>query len=415
MEPMGTERTECILCGSTKQRLVVSLGEQPLANSYLRADQLDKPEPRYPLDLFVCEDCMLTHIGVVATGEDIFSEYAYFSSFSTMWLEHARNYVTMITDRLGLNGKSFILEIASNDGYLLQYFKERGIPCLGIEPAGNVAEAARAKGIETQVAFWGAATADTLAERCSKADLILGNNVLAHTPNPNDLVEGIKRFLKPGGTVTMEFPHLYRLVAENQFDTIYHEHFSYFAFFVVQRLFAAHGLALFDVEELPTHGGSLRIYAKHETDPRPIEPSVHAMLEKEKAAGMMRLDYYREFAAQVEGVKSQVLRFFANAKTAGKRVAGYGAPAKGNTLLNYCGAGPYDILYTVDRSPHKQGLYLPGTHIPIRAPEFVAEDRPDYLFILPWNLKYEIMEQMSHIRAWGGRFVAPIPDVTVLV
>lgn len=405
---------DCILCGSTKQRLVVSLGVQPLANSYLRADQLDRPEPRYPLDLFVCEDCLLTHIGVVATGEDIFTDYAYFSSFSTTWLEHARSYVERISHRLGLTGDSFVLEIASNDGYLLQYFKERGIPCLGIEPAANVAEAARAKGIETHVAFWGAATADALAGQRPKADLILGNNVLAHTPDPNDLVEGIKRFLKPAGTVTMEFPHLYRLVAENQFDTIYHEHFSYFAFFVVRKLFAAHGLVLFDVEELPTHGGSLRIHAKHKDDPRPIEPAVRDMLEKEETAGMMALDYYREFAAQVEGVKRQVLEFLTAAKSAGKRIAAYGAPAKGNTLLNYCGAGPQDILYTVDRNPHKQGLYLPGTHIPIHAPEFVATDRPDYLFILPWNLKYEIIEQMSHIRAWGGRFVAPIPDVTVL-
>ena len=406
--------TNCILCGSSNQQRVISLGNQPLANAYLRADQLTCPEPRYPLDLFVCGDCGLTHIGVVATGEDIFSDYAYFSSFSTTWLQHAQAYVAMITRRLGLNADSFVLEIASNDGYLLQYFKERGVPCLGIEPASNVAEAAIARGIDTRVTFWGAGAAEALLAERAQADLILGNNVLAHTPNPNDLVAGIKRFLKPGGTVTMEFPHLYRLVAENQFDTIYHEHFSYFALFVVQKLFAAHGLTLFDVEELLTHGGSLRIYAKHADDPRPIEASVDRLLERELKAGMKSSEYYHDFAARVTGVKRNVIAFLAEARRAGKRVAGYGAPAKGNTLLNYCGAGPQDILYTVDRSPHKQGKYLPGTHIPIRAPEYVAVDRPDFLFLLPWNLKDEIMAQMSHIREWGGRFVTPIPEVRIL-
>ncbi|HNR29471.1 MAG TPA: class I SAM-dependent methyltransferase [Candidatus Hydrogenedentes bacterium] len=407
-------KTDCIFCNSPQQRLVAALGDQPLANAYLRADQLDKPEPRYPLDLFVCEECLLAHIGVVATGKDIFTEYAYFSSFSTTWLEHARQYVAMITDRLGLDGRASVLEIASNDGYLLQYFQQRGISCLGIEPARNIAEAARAKGIETLVAFWGARTADTLLAERGPADLILGNNVLAHTPDPNDLVEGIKRFLKPGGTVTMEFPHLHRLVSENQFDTIYHEHFSYFSFHVVLKIFAAHGLTLFDVEELSTHGGSLRIYAKHDDDPRPIADSVPDLRERERAAGMTGLDYYADFGAKIERVKRQTLDFLASAKREGKRVAGYGAPAKGNTLLNYCGATPDDIRYTVDRNPHKQGLHLPGTHIPIRAPEYVAEDRPDYLFILPWNLKDEIMDQMAHIRDWGGRFVVPIPELRVL-
>jgi len=407
-------KRDCIFCGSPRQRLVAALGDQPLANAYLRADQLDKPEPRYPLYLFVCEDCLLAHIGVVATGEDIFTEYAYFSSYSTTWLAHARDYVEMITKRLGLGADSFVVEIASNDGYLLHNFAERGIPCLGIEPARNIAEAARAKGVETLVAFWGARLADTLRGQRPAADLIIGNNVLAHTPDPGDLVEGIRRFLKPGGTATMEFPHLRRLVSENQFDTIYHEHFSYFSFHVVRKIFAAHGLTLFDTEELPTHGGSLRIYAKHEDDPRPISQRVRHLLAEEEAAGMTRLDYYADFGAKIERVKQQVLEFFASAGHDGKSVAGYGAPAKGNTLLNYCGVTPRDIRYTVDRNPHKQGMYLPGTHIPIRAPEFVAEDRPDYLFILPWNLKDEIMDQMAHIRGWGGRFVVPIPELRVV-
>lgn len=407
-------KRDCIFCGSPRQRLVAALGDQPLANAYLRADQLDKPEPRYPLDLFVCEDCLLAHIGVVATGEDIFTEYAYFSSYSTTWLAHARDYVEMITKRLGLGADSFVVEIASNDGYLLHNFAERGIPCLGIEPAHNIAEAARARGVETLVAFWGARLADTLRGQRPAADLIIGNNVLAHTPDPGDLVEGIRRFLKPGGTATMEFPHLRRLVSENQFDTIYHEHFSYFSFHVVRKIFAAHGLTLFDTEELPTHGGSLRIYAKHEDDPRPISQRVRHLLAEEEAAGMTRLDYYADFGAKIERVKQQVLEFFASAGHDGKSVAGYGAPAKGNTLLNYCGVTPRDIRYTVDRNPHKQGMYLPGTHIPICAPEFVAEDRPDYLFILPWNLKDEVMDQMAHIRGWGGRFVVPIPELRVV-
>lgn len=407
-------KSDCISCGSPRQRLVAALGDQPLANAYLRAEQLDKPEPRYPLDLFVCEDCLLAHIGVVATGKDIFTEYAYFSSYSTTWLAHARDFVEMITKRLGLGPDSFVLEIASNDGYLLQNFVERGIPCLGIEPARNIAEAARAKGIETLVAFWGAQMADALRAERPLADLIIGNNVLAHTPDPNDLVEGIRRFLKPGGTATLEFPHLHRLVSENQFDTIYHEHFSYFSFHVVRKIFAAHGLTLFDVEELPTHGGSLRIFGKQDADPRPISERVRHLLAKEEAAGMTGLDYYADFGAKIESVKRQVLEFLAGAKHDGKSVVGYGAPAKGNTLLNYCGVTPADIRYTVDRNPHKQGMYLPGTRIPIRAPEYVADDQPDYLFILPWNLKDEIMDQMAHVRGWGARFVVPIPQLRVM-
>ena len=358
---------------------------------------------------------MLAHIEVVATGEDIFSDYAYFSSFSTTWLKHARAYVAMITDRLQLSPDSFVVEIASNDGYLLQYFRESAIPCLGVEPAANIAEAAREKGIDTLVAFFGIDLARRIAQEYQQADLIIGNNVLAHTPHPNDLVAGIKHLLKPGGVATLEFPHLYRLIGENQFDTIYHEHFSYFAFFVVQKIFADHGLTLFDVEELPTHGGSLRIYAKHDSDTsKAVSPGVETLLAKEHSAGMTDMAYYHNFAAKVASVREGVRSFLTTARADGKRVAGYGAPAKGNTLLNYCGMGPEFIAYTVDRNPHKQGLYLPGTHIPIRPPEHVAEDKPDYLFILPWNLKDEIMDQMSYIRDWGGHFVVPIPEVEVL-
>jgi len=407
--------TDCLFCGSERQALVVSLGDQPLANSYLTEEQLAAPEPTYPLDLYVCEDCMLAHINVAATGEDIFSDYAYFSSFSTTWLEHAQHYSEMITERLKLGPASFVVEIASNDGYLLQNFEARGVPCLGVEPAANIAEAAREKGIDTFVGFFGAETADKLVEEYSHADLMIGNNVLAHTPGPNDLIEGIRHMLRPGGAATMEFPHLYRLISENQFDTIYHEHFSYFSFHAVQRMFAAHGLTLFDVEELPTHGGSLRIYARQgDDDSQPITPAVAALLDKESAAGMTGMDYYRDFARKVEGVRTGLLAFLKEARDAGKRVAGYGAPAKGNTLLNYCTAGPDLIAYTLDRSPHKQGMYLPGSHIPIRAPEFAREDKPDYLLILPWNLKDEIMEQMADIREWGGQFVVPIPTLEVL-
>ncbi|MBI2435349.1 MAG: methyltransferase domain-containing protein, partial [Candidatus Hydrogenedentes bacterium] len=401
----------CLFCGSTRQRLVLSLGQQPLANSYLTAAQLTRPEPVYPLDLYWCEECHLTQITPVATSQDIFSDYAYFSSFSTTWLEHARQYVAMISERLQLGAASQVIEIASNDGYLLQYFVERGIPCLGIEPAVNVAAAAREKRVPTRVAFWGQETAASLNEERMQADLIIGNNVLAHVPTLNEFVAGVKLALKPDGVATFEFPHLYRLIEEHQFDTIYHEHFSYFAFFVVERVFAQHGLRLFDVEQLSTHGGSLRIYACHGDAKREDTPRTRALREEELAAGLDAFAYYESFAGRVENTRQEVLDFLLDAREHGQKVAGYGAPAKGNTLLNYCGVTPALLPYTVDRSPHKQGLYLPGSHVPVRAPEHVAEDRPDYLFILPWNLQEEIMDQMRHIRDWGGRFVVAIPHV----
>jgi len=357
---------------------------------------------------------MLCQIEVVATSEDIFSDYAYFSSFSTSWLEHASAYVDLIVPRLGLGPDSLAVEIASNDGYLLQYMQRYQVPCLGVEPAGNVAQAARAKGIETEVAFWGVETAERLKAAGREADLIIGNNVLAHVPTLNDFVAGLQVLLKPNGVVTMEFPHLYRLVDETQFDTIYHEHFSYFALFVVRRIFAHHGLRVFDVDELPTHGGSLRIYACHaDNDGRPDTENIEAVLAKERQAGLDGFPAYERFAADVAKVKEDLLAFLQQAKAEGKRVLGYGAPAKGNTLLNYCGVGTDLIDYTVDLSPYKQGHFLPGSHLPIQDRELFREDKPDYVLILPWNLREEIMGQMAHVREWGGKFVTPIPRVQV--
>lgn len=408
------KEASCLHCGSAKLRLVLSLGQQPLANSYLSREQLARPEPRYPLDLFVCESCMLTQINVVATSQEIFSDYAYFSSFSTTWVDHARRYVAMAEERFKLGANSFVIEIASNDGYLLQYVKERDIPCLGIEPAANIATVALEKGIPTEVAFWGKETASTLAAQGRQADLIIGNNVLAHVPTLNDFIAAMKIALKPGGSISLEFPHLMRLVDECQFDTIYHEHFSYFALLVVQRIFAAHELKVYDVEELPTHGGSLRVYAAHaEDEAKSPGARVLELLDRERTAGLDTLRYYEDFAAAVEKVKRETLDFLRDAKASDRRVAAYGAPAKGNTFLNFCGIDEELVAYTVDRSPHKQGLYLPGSHIPILTPEHVATDRPDFMFILPWNLKDEISEQMAHIREWGGEFIVAIPSLRV--
>ena len=386
-----------------------------MSNAYLKPEQLDLTEPVFPLDLYLCESCMLAHIETVATSEEIFSDYAYFSSFSTSWLEHCRNYVDMIAEKLQLNENSFVIEVASNDGYLLQYFVERKIPCLGIEPAANVAEEALKKGVPTQVSFWGTETAVALAQDGKQADLILGNNVFAHVPTLNDFVEGFKLALKPGGVVTLEFPHLYQMMLHNQFDTIYHEHFSYFSLFVAQRIFAAHGMDIFDVEELPTHGGSLRIYACHSNDAtHPVSDRVENLVKKEREAGLTEFESYATFASKASTVKKQMLEFLDDIRERGKSIAGYGAPAKGNTLLNYCGITSEQIPYTVDRSPFKQGLFLPGSHIPIEAPEKIREDQPDYVIILPWNLRNEITEQLSYIRDWGGRFVIPIPEVRLL-
>ena len=385
----------------------------PLCESFLPADQIDAMEPYYPLHALVCDGCFLVQLKEYVKPEHIFTEYAYFSSYSDSWLAHARTYVELISARLGLGPGSRVIELGSNDGYLLQYFVAKGIPVLGIDPAKNVAETAIARGVPTLTKLFGRETARDLVETGMQADLICGANVLAQVPDVNDFVAGIKLLLKPGGVVTIEFPHLMRLMAENQFDTIYHEHFSYFSFLTAERIFAAHGLSLFDVDELPTHGGSLRLYASHAADARPVEERAVRLRDRELGAGFDRLETYASFTEQVHETKQRLLEFLIGARRQGKRIAGYGAPGKGNTLLNYCGIRTDFLEYTVDRNPYKHGKFLPGTHIPIFPPERLAETRPDCVLILPWNLKDEIMEQLAYIRSWGGQFVVPIPDVKV--
>jgi 2-polyprenyl-3-methyl-5-hydroxy-6-metoxy-1,4-benzoquinol methylase len=410
---MTTSR--CRFCSAHLRHTFLDLGMSPLANRYLPPHQLHQMEPFYPLHVYVCEHCLLTQLEEFASPEQIFSDYAYFASYSDTWLQHARLYTEMVVARFGLNSQTQVVEIASNDGYLLQYFAAKGIPVLGIEPAANVAEVAVEKGIPTRVEFFGEGLARQLVVEGRSANLIVGNNVLAHVPQLNDFVRGLKTLLKPQGVMTLEFPHLLRLMAENQFDTIYHEHFSYFSFTTVEKIFAAHDLTIFDVEELPTHGGSLRVYARHSEDPSTAVASRGtAMRAKEEAAGLTRLDGYLSYAEQVTATKRKLLAFLIEAKVRGKSVVGYGAPAKGNTLLNYCGIRSDFIDYTVDRSPHKQGYFLPGTHIPIHHPDRVKETCPDYLLILPWNLTDEIVQQMGYIREWGGQFVVPIPEVRVI-
>ena len=407
------KKNVCRFCGTRLERTFVDLGMSPFSNSYVSADALDRMEPFYPLHVFVCGKCLLVQLEEFEAPDAIFSDYAYFSSYSEAWLAHCERYVEMMVKRFGFGRDSLVIEIASNDGYLLQYFRKKNVPVLGIEPAVNVAKVAEEKGIPTLVKFFGVKMAQDLTREGKKADLLLGNNVLAHVPDLNDFVAGMKIVLNPKGTITMEFPHLLRLMERNQFDTIYHEHFSYFSFTVVDRVFSSHGLRLFDVEELPTHGGSLRIYACHADDRRETGQHVKELLEREMAAGFGRIETYEGFSRKVEEVKRGLLEFLIRAKREGKSVAAYGAAAKGNTLLNYCGIRTDFIDYVVDRSPHKQGRYLPGTRIPILPPERVKETRPDYLLILPWNIKDEIMGQMAHVRGWGCRFVIPIPKLEV--
>ncbi len=370
-------------------------------------------EPFYPLHAQVCDQCLLVQLDEYVAPDDIFSEYAYFSSYSDSWLKHAAAYCAMITERRALGPASLVVELASNDGYLLRNFVDSGIPCLGIEPAANVGEAARERGVRTVTEFFGAATARKVREEYGAADLIVGNNVLAHVPDLNDFVEGIGILLAPSGAVTMEFPHLLRLMESNQFDTIYHEHFSYFSFHTVIDVFHRHGMAIFDVEELPTHGGSLRIYAAHESQEETCE-SVDCLLEVERGAGLHGIEAYRDFQPRVDAVKRDLLSFLIDAKREGKQVVGYGAPGKGNTLLNYCGIGTDFIDYTVDRNPYKQGKYTPGSRIPIVSPDRIAETRPDYVLILPWNLRDEIVTSNAFVGEWGGRFVVPIPALEVI-
>lgn len=405
----------CLFCGSPLIHTFVDLGKSPLCESYLAEDRLDQMEPFYPLHVYVCAECFLVQLKEYVSGEEIFTEYAYFSSYSDSWLAHAKRYTEQMIAQLGLTERSQVIEVASNDGYLLQYFVQKGIPALGIEPAANVAKVAVAKGVPTEVKFFGRATARELVAEGKQADLLLGNNVLAQVPDLNDFVGGLKIALAPRGVITIEFPHLMQLVENNQFDTIYHEHFSYFSWLSSERIFAAHGLVLFDVEEIPTHGGSLRIYARHADDQtKPLTERARALRQREVDAGLLSLDYYRSFARQVEKTKHDLLEFLIEAKRAGKRVVGYGAPGKGNTLLNYCGIRTDFLDFTVDRSPYKQGKFLPGTQIPIRHPDALREARPDYVLILPWNLREEIAAQLAYVREWGGRLVVPIPHVEVL-
>ena len=407
----------CRFCGAPLRVTFVDLGPSPLCEHNVRPENINRAEPFYDLHAYVCEVCLLVQVKDLITAADVFpSDYAYFSSYSASWLRHARQYAELVTARFGLGPQHRVVEVASNDGYLLQYFVEKGIPVLGIEPAANVAAAARQKGVETLGRFFGLAAAEEVATSRGRADLLIGNNVLAHVPDINDFVAGLARLLAPGGVLTLEFPHLLQLVAGNQFDTIYHEHFSYLSFWTVERIFERHGLRLFDVEQLPTHGGSLRLYAAHAdcADPaRALTAAVPALRAQEAAAGVERLDFYLDFAANVRETKRKLLTFLIEAKRAGKTIAGYGAPGKGNTLLNYCGIRTDFVDYTVDLNPHKQGSFLPGTRLPIHAPSRILETRPDYLLILPWNLREEIMEQMAVVRSWGGQFVVPIPEVRV--
>ena len=404
----------CRFCRSPLRHVFVDLGMSPLCESYISASRLNCMEPFYPLLVFVCEQCFLVQLQEYVGPAEIFSDYAYFSSYSDSWLRHAQAFVAMAMARFGIDGTTRVVEIASNDGYLLQYFAAAGVPILGIEPAANIAEVATAKGIPTHVAFFSVETATKLLAQGYGADLLIGNNVLAHVPDLNDFVGGMKILLNSAGTITMEFPHLKQLIAQNQFDTIYHEHFSYFSFTTVDRVFAAHDLIIYDVEECSTHGGSLRIYACHGSNRvQQVGQRVFEMKERERSAGFTMMEFYLSFEENVRETKRKLLDFLLTTKRAGKSIVGYGAPGKGNTLLNYCGIRTDMLDYTVDRSPHKQGLFLPGTHIPIYAPEKIAETQPDYVLILPWNLKAEIMNQLSYIREWGGQFVVPIPEVLI--
>jgi SAM-dependent methyltransferase len=406
---------KCRFCHSPLEHTFVDLGRSPLCEDFVKPEGLNKMEPFYPLHAYVCENCFLVQLEEFVTPHAIFSDYAYFSSYSDSWLQHVKRYTDQMVSKFPITSKSLVAELASNDGYLLQYFKEKGIPVLGIEPAANVAaDAISKRGIPTEIKFFGVNTAHEMAEKYGKADLIIGNNVLAHVPDINDFVAGMKVFLGKEGFITMEFPHLLRLVEQNQFDTIYHEHFSYLSFSTVEKIFQYHGLSLFDVEELPTHGGSIRIYAKHIDDTsKEISYRVGELLKREQAEGMLTLDFYKDFDEKVKSTKRKILDFLIRAKNDGKTIVGYGAPGKGNTLLNYCGIRTDFIDYTVDRNPHKHGNFLPGTLIPIYDITKIKETKPDFVFILPWNLKEEIMEKMSFIQEWGGKFVVPIPEVKV--
>lgn len=404
----------CRFCAAPLRLTFCDLGMSPLSNAFVKPEEAHRGEIFYPLHAFVCERCFLVQLEEFEPPERIFGDYVYFSSYSDSWLDHCRHYAETMRAALGLGVQSLVIEVASNDGYLLQFFQKAGIPVLGIEPARNVAAAAERKGIPTLCEFFGSGLAARLAEEGRRADLVVANNVMAHVPDLNDFVAGLRQVLKPPGVLTVEVPHLLRLIEEHQFDTIYHEHFSYFSFATAMRVLTHHGLAVHDVEELPTHGGSLRMHASPVEARRAPSARVAALLDEERRANLDVPETYGSFSERVKQVKRRLLEFLVDARNAGKRIAGYGAPAKGNTLLNYCGIRTDFLDYTVDRSPHKQGLLLPGSRIPVFKPEKIFETRPDYVLILPWNLKAEICEQMSGIHDWGGRFILPIPEVTVV-
>ena len=409
-----TVAKRCRFCGAVLERTFVDLGMSPLCETYPSVSDLNRGETYYPLHVRVCDHCFLVQLEEHASRENIFSDYAYFSSYSDSWLKHSEKYCNKMIERFRLGRQSFVVEVASNDGYLLQYFARRRVPILGVEPAANVAKVAIERGVPTRVGFFGTQLAKQLAAEGRCADLVLGNNVLAQVPDLNDFVEGLKILLKPQGVLTLEFPHLLRLMERNEFDTIYHEHFSYFSMLTTAAILRSHGLRVFDVDELPTHGGSLRVYAcRAENQTQTIETSVERLIELEKEAGLDSPAGYAEFAKQVRQTKFALVEFLLTAVRQGKAVAGYGAPGKSATLLHYCGIGKDLIEYTVDRSPYKQGRFLPGTHIPIYHPDRIRETKPDYVVILPWNLKDEIIEQLQFIREWGGRFVVPIPRIAI--
>jgi SAM-dependent methyltransferase len=409
-------KEKCRFCSSVLEHSFCDLGMSPISNAFLKPEQLKQKEPFFPLHARVCHKCFLVQVPMFESPENIFKEYAYFSSYSKSWLEHAKRYTELMIERFHFDKSTQVVEIASNDGYLLQFFKQKGIRVLGVEPAENVALVAQSSaGIPTLVKFFGTDTAKEMLNNGIKADLLLGNNVLAHVPDLNDFVQGMQVVLAPKGVITMEFPHLLQLMRENQFDTIYHEHFSYFSLLAVEKVFEYHKLTIFDAEELPTHGGSLRIYARHSNHSAlSVSERVHELRKKEVENGLDRMETYAEFAARAVKVKDQLLEFLREAKADGKKVVGYGAPAKGNTLLNFCKVGTELLPYTVDISPYKQGRFLPGVHIPVYHPDKIRETRPDYLLILPWNIKKEVMTQMAFIREWGGKFVLPIPETTVI-
>lgn len=411
----GLVKMRCRFCNKEITQLFVSLGSAPLSNAYLKKEQLAKKELSYLLDVYVCDSCFLVQLPEFESPENIFSDYAYFSSCSKTCMKHCEEYADKMRKSFGINKASRVIEIASNDGCLLRCFMKKGIGVLGIEPAANVAEAARKKGVPTEIAFFGTRTAKRLVSESKTADLLIGNNVLAHVPDLNDFVEGLNILLKPAGMITMEFPHLARLIDGRQFDTIYHEHFSYFSFLTASNVFSTHSLIVFDVEELPTHGGSLRIYVKHKADSaKPVNERVHKLLRREIEAGFADIKNYLAFNEQAKDVKRELLKFLSQVKRDGKIIVGYGAAAKGNTMLNYCGIKNDLIDYVADISPYKQGRYLPGSRIPIAAPDRIRNTKPDYVLILPWNIKEEIMDQLSYIRDWGGKFVIPIPNLKVI-